>query len=73
MKDAAVLGDADAVRHPDLHHLHSSALRLPQPAPSGGRHLSGECLRTLHFCGETGEAILGYHTCLNSIKTLQPH
>ena len=42
MKDAAVSGDADAVRHTDPHHLHRAALRLPQPAACGGRHLRSE-------------------------------
>ena len=37
-QDVAVPWHADAIRHTDLHHFHSPALRLPQPSARGGRH-----------------------------------
>lgn len=35
---AALPGNADAVGHPDLHHLHGSAPGRSQPAASGGQY-----------------------------------
>lgn len=45
IQNAALTGNADALRHANLHHLHRSTLCFPQPAARGGRHRCGECIR----------------------------
>lgn len=45
-QNAALSGNADAVRHTNLHHLHRSALCFPKPAACGGWHRRGEWIHT---------------------------